>query len=342
MLDVKRVLITGAAGGLGRTICRLLHHAGYAVSALVSPRDAMTSVPLNPSAVTVGYVQNAEAVAVALRGADAVIHCAALLPNAFHAEERAFLDTNVGGTAVVLRTAIEHRLRRAFFFSTINVVDHVSRTVTRADLFDFLQDSPDAYIRSKIAAEKFLLDNCGAFDGHLAVIRPAYIYGPGNYAMWQQPLDLIQKGKMRLLDGGTALFPLIYAEDIARYIMAMFEQPSPPTRYDLHILSHPQRTTMRDVFHFIADYLGVPHPRSLASRPLYQAAELLRWLPRRLRVGRLKSLTRTRIELYSRGCDLSGVLDQAHLKSIQLTDYRTGLAAMLDDFCGKASDRLGP
>jgi nucleoside-diphosphate-sugar epimerase len=221
-------------------------------------------------------------------------------------------------------------------------VDHVSRTATRADLFDFLQNSPDAYIRSKITAEKFLLDHCASFDGHLAVIRPAYIYGPGNYTMWREPLDLIQRGKMRLLDGGTALFPLIYAEDIARYIMAMFERPSPPTRYDLHIVSHPQRTTMRDVFYFIADYLGVPRPRSIASRPLYHAAELLPWLPSRLRVGRLKYLTPSRIALYSRGCDLSGVLDHVRLKSIQLTDYRTGLAAMLDDFRGKASDRLQP
>jgi nucleoside-diphosphate-sugar epimerase len=342
MLDVKSVLVTGAAGGLGRTICRSLHYAGYDVTALVSPKDATASIPLNSSAVTVGYVQNVEAVAAALRGVDAVIHCAALLPNALDLGERAFVDTNVHGTAVVLRSAIEHQLRRAIFFSTINVVDHVSRTATRADLFDFVQNSSDAYIRSKISAEKFLLDHCGSFDGHLAVIRPAFIYGPGNYAVWQEPLDLIQRGKMRLLDGGTALFPLIYAEDIARYIMRMFEQPSPSTRYDLHIVSHPQRTTMREVFHFIADYLGVPRPRSTASRPLYHAAKLLQWLPSRLRVGRLKYLTRTRIALYSRGCDLSEVLDRVHLKSIQLTDYQTGLSAMLDDFRGKSSDRLAP
>src|SRR5262249_50899757 len=55
---------------------------------------------------------------------------------------------------------------------------------------------------------------------------------------------------------------------------------------------------------------------------------------------RLKYLTPSRIALYSHGCDLSGVLDHVRLKSIQLTDYRTGLAAMLDDFRGKASDRL--
>jgi nucleoside-diphosphate-sugar epimerase len=157
--------------------------------------------------------------------------------------------------------------------------------------------------------------------------------------VWREPLELTRNVKMRLVGGGKGLLPLIYADDIARYVLVLFEQPAPLDRYELHIVSNPQPTTMRDVFNFIADYFGVPRPRSVPALPLSLAARIVQWMPTRTRTGRLKLLTPARVAQFSRGYDLSLVLDQPLLKQIQLTDYRDGLRRMLDDFSGAAAGK---
>jgi nucleoside-diphosphate-sugar epimerase len=246
--------------------------------------------------------------------------------------ESAFQNVNVEGSLTVLRQAVAKNLRFAIFFSTISVVDHCSRTATQGDLFDFVRDPHDAYLRSKIEAERRLMEESNAFAGNLVVIRPAFIYGPGNYSVWREALQLTLKGKMRLLDGGRALLPLIYAEDLARYVLALFEERPQTARYDLHVVSNRQTTTMSDVFNFIADYLGVSRPRSIPSLPLRGVAQLLQGVPLGMRPGRLKLLTPARVTQYSRGYDLSQVLFHPLLNKVQMTDYRVGLARMLDDF----------
>lgn len=332
MTDKQRVLVTGAAGGLGRVMCRVLQLAGYHVTGLARPEDPIDSIPLPREAIIAGFVQDAATMATAMKDVDTVVHCAALLPNALHLDEQAFQDVNVMGPVTVMRQAIAQGLSRVIFFSTISVVDHVRRKITPAELYDFVFDPHDAYLRSKIDAERRLMDLSSSFEGHLAVIRPAFIYGPGNYAVWREPLELTLRGKMRLLDSGRALLPLIYAEDVGRYVIALLGRPVPVERYDLHIVSNPRRTTIRDVFDFIASYLGVSRPSSVPSLPLRVVADLLRPLPLGLRLGRLKLLTPARVMQYSRGYDLSEVLTQPLLTQMQMTDYSEGLPLMLDDF----------
>ena len=51
-----------------------------------------------------------------------------------------------------------------------------------------------------------------------------------------------------------------------------------------------------------------------------------------LRRGRLRLLTKARVQQYTRGYDLSGVMELPPLGFIPATGHRAGLAAMLDDF----------
>jgi nucleoside-diphosphate-sugar epimerase len=120
------------------------------------------------SSIVLGNVQDAEAVARAAQRVDAIVNSAALLPNALHLGEQAFHETNVNGSLRVLQQAIAQTVRRLIFFSTISVVDHVTRSITRAQL---VPNPKDAYLRSKINAEKSLLQESSSFGGHLAVIR---------------------------------------------------------------------------------------------------------------------------------------------------------------------------
>src|SRR5262249_47896238 len=106
----------------------------------------------------------------------------------------------------------------------------------------------------------------------------------------------------------------------------------------VHILANPQQTTLREVFGFIADRLGVQPPGNVPLWAAQLAAAGVSFLPKQLRRGRLQLLTRGRVLQFSRGYDLSAVLDRPALEAVGLTDYRVGLEEMLADYVASERD----
>src|SRR5258708_13427058 len=81
MTEVRCVLVTGAAGGVGRSVCETLIRGGFAVRALIRPEDDRRAVQLSDSSFVLGDVQDGASVKRAMVGADAVVHCAPVLQN---------------------------------------------------------------------------------------------------------------------------------------------------------------------------------------------------------------------------------------------------------------------
>lgn len=110
------VLITGAGGSLGRVLAPLLEDRGDAVRLLDSrPLDL-------PYASTVGDVRDVEAVREAARGADAIVHGAAI--HGIHVDKwspQDFWSINATGTFNVYDAAREHDVRNVVLCSTMAV-----------------------------------------------------------------------------------------------------------------------------------------------------------------------------------------------------------------------------
>ena len=328
---MRRVLVTGAAGGVGHRIAGVLSQHGFEVRGLVRPEDDTRRLVLPAESLVVGYVQDAACVGRAMDGVDVVVHCAALLPDA-HATPQLVHEVNVEGTRLVVREAAARGVKKVVAMSTISVVDHVTRRIGPSEILDYVTDSVDPYLTSKIAAERLLLDMRRSFDGELSILRLAYVYGPGNFAVWRRPLRFLEEGALRLLNDGTAPFPLIYADDIGSCVVALINGQMSRGHDGIHILASPQPTTLRLVFDFIADQLQIGRA---GSAPLWVAqlgASAVTFVPRRFRVGRLEMLTRERVQQFSRGYDLTGVLQPRDLDGLRMTDYKEGLRQMLSDY----------
>jgi UDP-glucose 4-epimerase len=327
----RQILVTGAAGGVGRAVGRVLRARGFRVRGLVRPEDDSRGLCIDPADLTVGYVEDPRAVGEALGDAKAVVNCAALLPRDLDLDPEQFHRVNVVGARNVLRQAADRGVSHAVFFSTISVLDHNGRNPGPAALFDYVPGPHDPYLASKIAAEQALRAEAASFLGAVSVLRLAFVYGPDNYAVWEEPLRLARQGKLSLIGGGRAPLPLLYADDIGTFVADLLDSPSQTGAFGVHVLASAEPTTLRDVFDFVADRLGVKRPSSLPATPLRLAAALVNLLPRRLRRGRLKLLTPARVRQYSRGYDLSGLL-RSPVGVPTPTGYRDGLARMLDDY----------
>ncbi len=112
----SRVLVTGAAGRIGRAVLNALATAGIAAHALVleDPGD------LDAEAVFVGSAADPAVVGVALRDVDGVIHLAALTAPE-HGTPLEVFGGNVCATFVVLDEAGRAGVRRAVIASSLSI-----------------------------------------------------------------------------------------------------------------------------------------------------------------------------------------------------------------------------
>src|SRR5262245_28142369 len=104
----RTALVTGATGAVGPCVVQTLHEAGYRVRVLARsvPRPGLFP---REAEICLGDITDLSAIQAAIQGMASVIHLAALLhvvnpPPAF---SQKYEQVNVGGTAAVLRAAVQ-------------------------------------------------------------------------------------------------------------------------------------------------------------------------------------------------------------------------------------------
>lgn len=123
------VLITGGAGFIGSHLCDELLHHDYRVRVLDNltpqvhgPARQIPSYLNGDVELIIGDVRDADAVARAVDGADAVVHFAARVGVGQSMYEIAeYTSSNVQGTAVLLEALLRHPVRRLLVASSMSV-----------------------------------------------------------------------------------------------------------------------------------------------------------------------------------------------------------------------------
>ncbi len=170
-LTCMKILVTGATGKVGSRLAKRLAERGDQVRALV--RDPTRAADLRDAGIELaeGDLLDVSSLAGAVRGVDAVVHCAAFFRGATPEQAHAVNDL---GTQHLARAARAASVKRFIFTSTGLVYGSNGGRLAR-------EDDPcaptAAYPVSKLAAERFLL----AVDGlDVRVLRLPFVYGDGD------------------------------------------------------------------------------------------------------------------------------------------------------------------
>jgi nucleoside-diphosphate-sugar epimerase len=166
-----RILVTGATGKVGSRLAKRLARRGDQVRALV--RDPARAADLREARIELaeGDLLAVDSLAAAVRGVDAVVHCAAFFRGATAEQAHAVNDLGSQHLASAARAA---SVKRFVFTSTGQVYGSNGGRLAR-------EDDPCApvagYPASKLAAERFLL----AMEGlDVRVFRLPFVYGDGD------------------------------------------------------------------------------------------------------------------------------------------------------------------
>jgi len=254
-------LVTGAAGFLGSHLTTLLAARGGQTRALVHPtRDAGWQAP---GGVEVYHADIADksAVAPALDGVDTVFHCAALTgpwgpPAEYH-------RVNVAGLETMVRAAMAARVRRFVHVSSITV--HGNDVRGAADEDAPLRAEPNPYSRTKVAGE-LLLGRMIADEGApVTIVRPGWIYGPGDAASLGRFATMIASRQMIVVGTGRNHVPLAYVGDVAAGMLLASSAERAAGR--AYLLLNDEPVTQGEFLAAIAAELGTAPPsRSIPYR----------------------------------------------------------------------------
>ena len=231
----ETVLVTGATGLAGANVCSQLVARGDRVRALARPTaDTGPLVALGVEVVA-GDVTDADDVQRAATGADAAIHCAALLGGASqHLPD--FEAVNVRGTKHVLDAAEALGLRRVVAVSTGTFFD-TSGGHEREDAPLLKEPSSDPYTVTKMAAFQDAMARAAAgFD--VVSTHPGAIFGPSPVASNALGMTSFNRVLLSALRGRITqylTFPVswVFAEDIARGCILALDRGVSGERYML-------------------------------------------------------------------------------------------------------------
>lgn len=206
---MSEVLLTGASGFLGSHLLRELCAAGHTVRAL-SRRTASDAAITALGGVPVrATLADAEALASAVAGCEAVFHAAADT-SLWRQREAAQLATNVTGTANLLRAAEQAGVRAFMHTSSVSAYSHLVHGTIDESVPQRGGDSWIGYERSKYLGEQ----RVRASNVPWIIFNPSHILGPGDRRNWARLIMLVDRGTLPGIPPGMG--PFADVREVAR------------------------------------------------------------------------------------------------------------------------------
>jgi len=174
--NTKPVLVTGAAGLVGRTLARRLAEQQRAFIAL-DRSASVTEDGIEIVGCDLGDVHRMYA--LTREGIDSVVHCGAFSgPMVARDTPHAMVQVNIVGTANMLELARVHEARRFVYCSSTSAYGVVRSAAPVTE--DCLLRPASLYGASKVASEYITTSYARQYGLSAASVRLSWVYGPGR------------------------------------------------------------------------------------------------------------------------------------------------------------------
>lgn len=171
-----KYFLTGATGKVGSRFATYLLNKGEEVRVLVRDLERAHFLEEQGAELVLGDLSDQEKLAELIKGTDVVVHLAAQFRNV---SDEAAWKANVDGTQTLANAAVATGVSRFVFSSTSLVYMDVQRE--QACLETELLDPQGTYPKTKVAAEKILLDLQEKAGLDVRILRFAFVYGDGDH-----------------------------------------------------------------------------------------------------------------------------------------------------------------
>lgn len=277
-----KLLVTGATGFVGSQLVKQMASEGHQIRALVRKTSRLDQIKDLDVEFCYGDMNNAESLQRAVDNVDAVIHTAGLVREADKHED--FVRVNVDGTQNLLEACRNQHLKRFVYTSSLSVITGFR------DHYGTKEDAPylltgENYADTKIEAEKLVLEYHQKYHLPIVVLRPGFIYGPGDHSFLPTVIQNLKDGKVILIDHGKKLLNLTYVGNLIEATeLALTKEEAVGEIFNL---TDGEEVSKQKFFNTIADLVGFPRPSK--SIPFFLARILCMLFTGTYKLFRIKS-----------------------------------------------------
>jgi nucleoside-diphosphate-sugar epimerase len=276
-----------------------------------------------------------ESLPAALSDVDYVVHTAAHVGDWGPAEQ--YRAINVYALEHMLTAARSNdRLRRWIHISSLGVYPsrhhYGTDETTPPDLA-----APDGYALTKAEADVLLRRHMDEHGFPAVILRPGFLYGPGDRHVVPRIVERLAQGKMKLIGDGQKLLNNTYVGNLIDAIMLAIEKDG--VAGEVFNIRDERLVTRCEFVKAIADYMGKPMPGFVPEWLARRAVGMIEGLARARGATQAPVLTRARIKFLCLNLDYSINKAKQQLGYQPLVDFQQGIRMGLD---WAASEHLVP
>jgi len=329
----ERIFVSGSTGMVGFQVVKHLALLGFDVSAGVRPSSKTAELQSISSEgqVTVASAELQETAKLGelMKGCAIVVHCAGAVDP--HARREDIMQTNVEGTKSMLDAAISAGVKQFIHISSLSVI------TGQEDQYNVDETAPlrycgEAYADSKVDAEKAVTEKSDQIS--TTILRPGFIYGPGEKAWMPRLIANLKAGKVMLIDGGTRQTNVIYVKNLVRAVELALDNP---VAYgQVFNLTDEKTPAKKELFDTICDNLSIPPvtkqvPRAVVKTVCDVVSIVAPFLPDGVKQG-LGRFSRAAFRLAAVNQGFSVNKAQKQLKYLNTVTFEQGMKETLSSF----------
>ena len=262
-----KILVTGANGFIGSALIRHLIAKKFDYDIFCAVRKTSNTTKLkNLGVKMVNFdLDDYSTFESAVRDKDIIVHLAANFD--FLASEKSLFKQNVEATKKLADICLSFQIKHFIYSSSTEALGIVSDGTEESDYH------PDEiYGKSKMEAEKLLLQMYHEKNFPVTIVRPSGIFGPEDNYVFKELIESIDRTILNKIVPTRAMNKLhfTYIDDVVRGLVQIIQNPRISIGQIYHLASdEPQ--TYRQIFCTIADKIGRSRPIFIPYFPLILA-----------------------------------------------------------------------
>ncbi len=223
------ILVTGAAGFLGGTICRQLVDRGDKVRAFVLPNDPALKYVPKEAEIVEGDLTNMESLEkffTVPQGIETIVLHIASIVSVNPDYNQKVMDVNVGGTKNIIDLCLSHpECKKLVYCSSTGAIPELPKGQAIREVDHFEGDQVlGCYSQSKALATQAVLDAVRDKGLNACVVHPSGIMGPEDFAVGETTGTLIKIINGEMPAGIDGSFNLCDVRDLAKGTIAAIDR----------------------------------------------------------------------------------------------------------------------
>jgi nucleoside-diphosphate-sugar epimerase len=255
---VPTAFVTGGSGFIGGHLLARLVRDGWTVKALARSPASADRVAAAGAEPVHGDLADEAALARGAAGADVTFHAAAKVAD--WGDWADFRRVNVDGTKALLGACRVAGVRRFVHVGTEAVLLRGQPLVLADERTPLAFGSPSRYAATKALAEA-AVTSAGGIE--TIVIRPRFVWGPGDTTLVPVMAELVRRGRFRWIGGGRHRTSTTHVDNCVEALVLAASRGTPGAAY---FVTDGQPVVFRDFVTALLATRGVQPPSGTVPR----------------------------------------------------------------------------